>query len=223
MGWPSTMRWSTSLGKCRQAWDRMDAGEETTGLQRMLDQEYFNKDEGKALRLFLKAPGKSDQVAAGKVSTLQAAVREQALAQRIEEIEDGEWTASDQYDVIVFDPPWETMSREELEGLHIYFCASANCVLWIWTTHRHILDAFFLIMRWGFHHTFVLTWVKDRMGQRPRKSEFCIMAESGSPKFTSTNPTTVIEAPARQKNGKPDEFYEMVDSFCVGSKLVFRL
>lgn len=159
------------------------------------------------------------RVAAGKVSSLQAAVREQDLAQRIEEIEDGEWTAPDQYDVIVFDPPWETMSGEELEGLHINFYAASNCVLWIWTTHRHIRDAFVLIMRWGFQHTFVLTWVKDRVGQRPKKSEFCIMAEYGSPKFNSTNPTTVIEAPARQKNRKPDEFYEMVDSFCIGSKL----
>ena len=136
-----------------------------------------------------------------------------------QEIEDGEWTASDQYDVIVFDPSWETMSWEELEELHINFYASANCVLWIWTTHQHIRGPFFLMMRWSFEPQFVLTWVKDRVGQRPKKTEFCIMATHGSPVFKSTNPTMVIEAPARQKNGKPDEFYEMVDSFCVGSKL----
>jgi N6-adenosine-specific RNA methylase IME4 len=58
--------------------------------------------------------------------------------------------------------------------------------------------------RWIFEHQFVLTWVKDRLGQRPKKSEFCIMATHGSSKFNSTNPTTVIEAPARQKNRKPD-------------------
>lgn len=111
------------------------------------------------------------------------------------------------------------MSWEELEELHINFCASANCVLWIWTTHQHILGAFYLMRRWIFEHQFVLTWVKDCMGKRPKKSEFCIMAVSGSPKFNSKTATTVIEAPARQKNGKPDEFYEMVDSFCVGKKL----
>lgn len=159
------------------------------------------------------------RVTAGKVSSLQAAVREQDLAQRIEEIKDGEWTASDQYDVIVFDPDWETMSRDELEKLHIDFYASANSVLWIWTTHRYITGPFFLMMRWTFEPQFVLTWVKDRVGQRPKKTEFCIMGTSGSPVFNSKTATMVIEAPARQKNGKPDEFYEMVDSYCVGSKL----
>ncbi len=166
------------------------------------------------------------RVTAGKVSSLQAAVREQDLAQRIEEIEDGEWTASDQYDVIVFDPSWEhvkppyeTKFINEVEGLHINHYAASNCVLWLWATHVHILFAFHLLRRWGFNYTLILTWVKDSHGQRPKKTEFCIMATYGSPKFNSTIPPTVIEAPARQKNQKPDEFYEMVDSFCVGKKL----
>ena len=160
-----------------------------------------------------------DMVAEGKASSLQTALRKQDLAQRIQEIEDGEWTAPDQYDVIVFDPPWETMSWDEVEALCIPRYAASNCVLWIWTTHRHILGPFYLMRRWTFEHQFVLTWVKDRRGQRPKKSEFCIMAVSGSPSFNSTNPTTVIEAPARPKNRKPDEFYELVDSLCVGRKL----
>lgn len=55
------------VGKCRQAWDRMDAGEATVGIQRLLDEEHFTQDEGKALRLFLKPPGKSDKVSTDSV------------------------------------------------------------------------------------------------------------------------------------------------------------
>ncbi len=53
---------SMRVAKCRTAWKRVDANEETTGLQRLLDQEYFTKDEGKALGLFLRARVKSDKV-----------------------------------------------------------------------------------------------------------------------------------------------------------------
>ena len=166
-----------------------------------------------------------DRVAAGETTTLKRAAQD--LARQIRDIEPGLLYPPGVYQVIVIDPPWESvkspypsMSRDELEALQIRAASTHDSVLWIWTTHRHFLDAFFLIMRWGFNHEFVLTWVKGRLGQRLRyKSEFCIMAVRGSPKVNLTNPTTVVVAPARQKNGKPDEFYEMVDSFCVGNKL----
>ena len=58
---------SMRVGKCQQAWQRMEAGEETTGLQRLLDQEYFSKDEVKALRGFLKPRAKADKASADSV------------------------------------------------------------------------------------------------------------------------------------------------------------
>ncbi len=39
------------------------------------------------------------------------------------------------------------------------------------------------------------------------------------PKVSLTNQSTVMEARAREHSRKPDEFYELVESLCVGRKL----
>ena len=64
--------------------------------------------------------------------------------------------------------------------------------------------------------------MKDRFGVGRwlrSKSEFCIMAVKGSPKVDLTNQTTIIDAPMREHSRKPDAFYALVDSLCVGRKL----
>ena len=47
------------------------------------------------------------------------------------------------------------------------------------------------------------------------------MAVRGHPTIDLTNQTTVIEGAMRQHSRKPDEFFTMVDSLCVGRKLDF--
>ena len=64
-----------------------------------------------------------------------------------------------------------------------------------------------------------MTWVKDRVGQSPKKTKFCIIATHGSPKFNNKKLMWVIEAPARQYGRKPDELYEMVAAACPGRRL----
>ena len=66
----------------------------------------------------------------------------------------------------------------------------------------------------------ILTWVKDLMGTGRwlrSKSEFCMV--KGKPKVDLTNQTTVLNAPLREHSRKPDEFYALVDSLCIGRKL----
>ena len=41
----------------------------------------------------------------------------------------------------------------------------------------------------------------------------------GSPKVSLTTQRTVLVAPARGHSRKPDEFYELVESLCIGRKL----
>lgn len=158
-------------------------------------------------------------------------------AQR-EEIEDGEITEPEgAYGVLVFDPPWPygtkydsagrraanpypEMSLDELQAMELP--AADDCVLWLWTTHKFMRHAFGLLDAWGFRDVAILTWVKDRMGLGTwlrSQSEFCIMAVKGKPTIHLTNQTTVIHGPMREHSRKPDEFYAMVDTLCVGRKL----
>lgn len=143
------------------------------------------------------------------------------------------------FHVISIDPPWPygteydpngrraanpypEMSLEEIEALQLP--AADDCVLWLWTTHKFMRHSFKLLDAWGFRDVAILTWAKDRMGLGTwlrSQSEFCIMAVKGKPPVNLTNQTTVINGPLREHSRKPDSFYDLVNSLCVGSKLDF--
>ena len=131
---------------------------------------------------------------------------------------------ADQYDSEGFrgGTPYPEMSLDELAALELP--AAKDCVLWLWTTHRFMRHAFYLLDAWGFEEKVILTWVKDRMGTGRwlrSQSEFVILAVRGKPQVDLTNQTTVLHAPMRQHSRKPDEFYEMVESLCIGRRLDF--
>jgi N6-adenosine-specific RNA methylase IME4 len=141
--------------------------------------------------------------------------------------------------VIVVDPPWQydaraedashraanpypSMSVEDIKGLDVAGRAHTDCVLWLWTTNAHIPHAFGIVEAWGFTYKTVLTWVKDKMGTGDwlrGKTEHCLMAVRGRPTITLTNQTTALSGPLRKHSEKPEEFYQLIESLCPGSKL----
>jgi N6-adenosine-specific RNA methylase IME4 len=75
---------------------------------------------------------------------------------------------------------------------------------------------------WGFQQKTILTWVKKQMGTGDwlrGRTEHCLLATRGRPLITLSNQTTALIADRGQHSEKPDEFYELVDSLCPGSKL----
>lgn len=164
--------------------------------------------------------------------------RDQQIQEQIKEIEQNNFNPPTQkYDVIVVDPPWPygtkydpsgrraaspypEMSLEEIKAIKLP--ASNDCILWLWTTHKFMRYSFDIIDAWGFRDVAIITWVKDRMGLGTyirSQSEFCIMALRGKPIINLTNQTTVIHGKLKEHSRKPDEFYEMVNSLCIGYKL----
>ena len=80
-------------------------------------------------------------------------------------------------------------------------------------------DAFPLIEGWGFEHKNILTWVKDRIGVGHwlrSNTEFVVMAVKGRPKLLRHDQPTVIYGPMREHSRKPEEFYQMVETLCIG-------
>ncbi len=143
------------------------------------------------------------------------------------------------YRVIVVDPPWRyskrtsdpshrgagpytDMDQRVLLEMPIGDMAHDDSILWLWTTNAFINDAFELIKAWGFAQKTNLTWVKNRMGTGDwlrGKTEHCLLAVRGKPTVRLTNETTALIAPAGKHSEKPQEFYEMVDRLCPGSKI----
>lgn len=142
---------------------------------------------------------------------------------------DPPWPYDDGNSAATYDPngrraanPYPEMTLEQIASLDIP--AAEDCVLWLWTTHKFMRHSFALLDGWGFEDKAILTWAKDRMGLGRwlrSQSEFCIMAVRGSPVINLTNQTTILRGPLREHSRKPDEFYDMVDSLCVGRKLDF--
>jgi N6-adenosine-specific RNA methylase IME4 len=163
------------------------------------------------------------------------------FAKKIEEqrenIKAGLTAPTGEYDVIVIDPPWPYGTEYDPDGrraanpypemsldeiTNIKLPAAENCILFLWTTHKFMRHSFSLLDAWGFRDVSIITWVKDRMGLGQwlrSQSEFCIMAVKGKPIVDLKNQTTVVNGPLQKHSQKPDEFYDLVDSLCIGQKL----
>ncbi len=142
------------------------------------------------------------------------------------------------FEVIVIDPPWNygtsydvggrrvaspypEMSDEEL--MEIELPSSDDCILFLWTTHKFIWNAKELLDVWGFEYRATLVWDKQKIGMGDlfrMQCEFCLVGIRGKPTFNNDHTHRDIISSVRGKHSqKPDEFYEMIDSLCVGRKL----
>jgi N6-adenosine-specific RNA methylase IME4 len=170
-------------------------------------------------------------------TSIHAAHRAVKKEKQIEELEAEPPQLPDgSYRVLVADPPWEygnqsyrsgnrgavdypTMELSDLKELDVP--AADDSVLWLWTTNAFMSEAHELLDVWGFEQKTILTWVKERMGVGHwlrNQTEHCLLATRGNPTVDLEDQTTYLKAPRREHSRKPDEFYELVESLCPGSK-----
>lgn len=173
------------------------------------------------------------------LSKIKQAKREAEIQRQVEELEQHTPEVPDGlFDVIVMDPPWAygtgydangrrcanpypEMTQEQLKAIDLP--AAENCVLFLWTTHKFIWDAKELLNTWGFEYRNILVWDKQVMGMGNlfrMRCEFCLVATKGKPIFRDVhNLEDIIEEKRREHSRKPEGFYEMVNTLCVGRKL----
>ena len=174
----------------------------------------------------------------GALKIAKQILREEEINKIKGKIENKELVAPDGlFDVIVIDPPWNyggnynpdgrrvsspypEMALDELKELAIP--SSDDCVLWLWTTHKFIWDAKFLLEHWGFDYKAILTWDKDKMGMGSwlrMQCEFCLMGVKGKPTLLRNDVRDIINEPRRQNSRKPESFYNMAETLTIGRKL----
>ena len=137
------------------------------------------------------------------------------------------------YKVIVIDPPWpiepmilkkyqlsipyKTMSLEDIGNLDIEALADEHSLLFLWTTHRFLPDAFPLLLKWGFRFYALLTWDKvsglTHQGVF-RRTEMILMGYHGNltkvlPQKGSPIPTLFREAKGKHSE-KPETFDNII-------------
>lgn len=142
--------------------------------------------------------------------------------------------------VIVADPPWAYNKRSKdpshrgstpypemsLDEIKSYLDPEKQhpegSILWLWTTNAHREEAFSVARAWGFEQKTILTWVKNRIGLGDwlrGKTEHCLLCVRGKYTVNLTNQTTELRAPVGKHSEKPEEFYQLVEELCPGSKL----
>ena len=134
--------------------------------------------------------------------------------------------------MLVLDPPWPypastlpypPMNLEAIAELPVPDLLAEDGIAWLWTTNRFLYDSQQIASaRWGLEQRNVVTWVKDDPGVGPwlrGQTEHCLLYTRGKPVFLPGNHSTALKAKGRDHSRKPDEFYELVEATCPGSKL----
>lgn len=165
--------------------------------------------------------------------------RECDIKKTTDKIERGIDLPEGKFEVIVIDPPWPygtkydpdsrrvaspypEMSIAEISEIVIPGCEDSS--LWLWTTHKFLSDSFSLMERWGYNYKATLVWNKEKIGVGHwirMQVEFCLLGIKGKPIWNMTNERDIITQARTEHSSKPDDFYKMVETICVGRKLDF--
>ena len=141
------------------------------------------------------------------------------------------------YGVILADPPWrfEPYSRSsgmsraadnhyptsplgEIKSLDVASIAAPDSVLFLWATVPMLPQALETMAAWGFAYKSSFAWAKDRVGTgfwNRNKHELLLIGTRGhvpAPAMGTQRPS-LIEAPVREHSRKPDEAYEIIESY----------
>jgi N6-adenosine-specific RNA methylase IME4 len=173
--------------------------------------------------------------------------RKEDIKKQLEDIESGKlpelWG---KYEVIAIDPPW---AYEEKGGLssndfnpeitrgtttyptmkvnqikEIYLPLTDNSVVFLWTTHAFLKDAFDILEHWNLKYKATLVWDKEKMGMGRTirlQCEFCLIAFKGNPIFNGSSERDIIRESRREHSRKPEAFYQYVERSTIGRKLEY--
>lgn len=207
------------------------------------DTEIYSEIEKKANELALQ---KIKEIEEGKQQKKEEKIqqRQESIQQTKEKINKENITIKDKYDVVVIDPPWAyeerggfsgkqhdpdnlrggvpypTMTLQQIQNIEIPI--KENAILFLWTTHAFLHDAFHLLEKWGLTYKATMVWDKEiiGMGRNIRmQCEFCLIATKGKPIINGNSERDIIREKRRQHSRKPDAFYDFVERYTYGSKL----
>jgi len=172
--------------------------------------------------------------------------RVDSIKEQVKAIENGELPELEgKFEVLSFDPPWpyegETkkitsydpnarrvanpypeMSIEQIKAIDVP--ALDDSVMFLWTTHKFLPDAFDILKEWGFDYKATLVWNKEKIGMGHwfrMQCEFCLVGIKGKPYWDNTTYRDILNSPRREHSRKPDEFYSMVTEITEGRRLEY--
>jgi N6-adenosine-specific RNA methylase IME4 len=141
------------------------------------------------------------------------------------------------YGLILADPPWQfepysretglerdaanhypVMTLDKIKALDVPSIAAPDCVLALWAVAAMLPQALETMAAWGFEYKSQFVWVKPNIGLGfwvRTRHEILLIGTRGHPPAPAPgmNFASVIEAKAREHSRKPDEAYEILESY----------
>lgn len=119
------------------------------------------------------------------------------------------------------------MTLDAIRELGVESLAEDNAHLYIWTTNRHLHEAFHVAQEWGFRHAQTLVWAKQPLGSflggaYGANVEFILFCRRGTLATKARIPTSWFDWPrvgAGSHSRKPEAFLDIVESVSAGPYL----
>jgi len=118
--------------------------------------------------------------------------------------------------------PYPEMSTQEIKDIKLPLMNDS--VVFLWTTHKFLPDAFDILKNWNLNYKATLVWNKEKIGMGAwfrMQCEFCLVGIKGKPYWDNTTYRDIINEPRRQHSRKPDAFFNMVNKITLGRKLEY--
>lgn len=149
------------------------------------------------------------------------------------------------FDVISVDPPWNyegenkkvtsfdsvgrrvanpypEMTTEEIKKIQLPL--KNDSIVFLWTTHKFLPDAFEILKEWNLEYKATLVWNKEKMGMGAwfrMQCEFCLVGIQGKPYFENTKYRDILTEARREHSRKPDCFFSMIEEITLGRRLEY--
>lgn len=128
------------------------------------------------------------------------------------------------------DTSYPSMSLRRIKALPIKEIVADDAHLYLWTTNKHLPQAFEVIKAWGFEYSTTLVWCKNRLGGGLGgtfriTTEFLLFARRGKLKSKQSvgntwfNVKRTYEGGVPKHSKKPEFFYELIEQTSPGKKL----
>lgn len=123
--------------------------------------------------------------------------------------------------------PYPTMGIEAIRELPVRDFAAEHAWLFMWTTNRHLPDAFDVMVAWGFLYRQTLVWRKTGNPSPlggcvcPNHAEYLLVGRKGSPRRLGRLESSVIDAPkpSNAHSRKPELFLDLIERVAGGPYL----
>lgn len=113
-------------------------------------------------------------------------------------------------------PFYDTMTVEQISALPVCEMAEHDAALFVWTTHRYLVDTPAIAQAWGFEPVKLLTWAKAPTGFSVggtfgNSTEFVLYARRGRNIATARVSRDWWDWPRGAHSAKPEAFLDVVE------------